>query len=191
MNVSTFLVALRLFAIMTIITGVIYPIVITVIGQTAFSQQANGSIIKRETTAVGSSLIAQNSPNSSYFQPRPSAGNYSTVASAASNLAISNVLLQDSLHQRSAHWGKNIGEMPADLLFSSGCGLDPHISPEAAQFQVDRIARIRGLSGDEVVELRTMIAHQTENPQFGILGNNRVNVLLLNLDLDKKMNHIN
>jgi K+-transporting ATPase ATPase C chain len=174
---------------MTLITGVIYPVVITVIGQTVFSQQANGSIIKKDSTAVGSLLIAQNPPDSSYFQPRPSAGNYGAVPSSASNLAISNGILIDSIHQRAAQWGKTIGETAADLLFSSGSGLDPHISPEAALLQVDRIARIRGLSSDEAKELRTMIINHIENPQFGVFGNKRVNVLRLNLDVKEKFNH--
>jgi K+-transporting ATPase ATPase C chain len=174
---------------MTLITGVIYPVLITVIGQTIFSQQANGSFIKKDSTAVGSLLIAQNAPDSSYFQPRPSAGNYGTVPSSASNLAISNGILLDSMHQRAAQWGKTIGETAADLLFSSGSGLDPHISPEAALLQVDRIARIRGLSSDEAKELRTMIINNIENPQFGVFGNKRVNVLRLNIDVKEKFNH--
>lgn len=189
MNISIVSIAVRLFLLMTLVTGVIYPVVITVIGQTVFSQQANGSIIKKDSTAVGSLLIAQNSPDSSYFQPRPSAGNYGTVPSSASNLAISNGILLDSVHQRAALWSKTIGEVPADLLFSSGSGLDPHISPEAALLQVDRIARIRGLSSDETKELRTMIISHMEKPQFGVFGNRRVNVLRLNIDVKEMFNH--
>jgi K+-transporting ATPase ATPase C chain len=93
------------------------------------------------------------------------------------------------MHQRAAQWGKTIGETAADLLFSSGSGLDPHISPEAALLQVDRIARIRGLSSDEAKELRTMIINNIENPQFGVFGNKRVNVLRLNIDVKEKFNH--
>jgi len=184
MHSSTIFTALRLFVIMTILTGVMYPAMVTIAGYAAFPQQACGSIIKKNSTAIGSLLIAQSPPDTGYFLPRPSAGNYATTPSAASNYALSSVALHDIVLQRSAKYGKPIGQLPSDLVFSSGSGLDPHISPEAARFQADRIARVRGLSGKEVDELDAMIDNHTEKPQFGILGDARVNVLLLNIDLD-------
>jgi K+-transporting ATPase ATPase C chain len=185
MQRNSFSVTLRLFLVMTIITGIIYPAVITVVGRMAFPWQSGGSIMIHGSTAVGSLLIAQPSNGPRYFAPRPSAGNYATVPSAASNYAVSNAALHDSLKARAQLRKKPVGEMPSDLLFSSGSGLDPHLSPEAALFQADQIARLRGLSAQKESELKAMIISHVEKPQFGALGNARVNVLLLNCYLDR------
>lgn len=187
MKMSTAITALRLFVIMTVITGIIYPVAITAIGHVAFPRQTYGSIIKRDSTVIGSLLIAQPSPETGYFLPRPSACNYTVVPSAASNLAITSALLHDSLLQRAKKWGNSIDKIPSDLLFSSGSGLDPHTTPNAALFQVDRIARERNLSDRQIFKLKEIIAQKTEKPQWGIFGMSRINVLLLNVELQRAL----
>jgi potassium-transporting ATPase KdpC subunit len=177
-------VALRLFAVMTIVCGILYPAAITVFGRLAFPWQAGGSILYRESKPIGSLLIAQPSPGPGYFSPRPSAGNYATVPSAASNLALSSAALRDSISARRASWKNSVGKPPPDLVFSSGSGLDPHISPEAALFQAERITLKRGYSPRHFNEIKSVISRRTEGPQLGVLGEARVNVLLLNFDLD-------
>jgi K+-transporting ATPase ATPase C chain len=169
---------------MTIITGLFYPAMVTLAGRLAFPWQANGSLLRNGPTAIGSQLIAQPTPDLKHFSYRPSAGNYATVPSSASNLAVSSALLHDSLQSRTEFWKVPLGDVPSDLVFSSGSGLDPHISHEAAMLEADRIAELRGLSGAQAEDLKSMVMRRTEKPQFGILGNNRVNVLLLNCDLD-------
>jgi potassium-transporting ATPase KdpC subunit len=180
---SNMVTAIRLFVVLTVITGILYPALITAVGHVAFPRQAKGSIITDGSRAIGSVLIAQSPRDAKFFMSRPSAGSYTTVPSSASNYALSSKALRDSMLLRSAQWNKSIGELPPDLIFSSGSGLDPHISPEAALFQVERIARVRGLSNQKIIELTTMIHRHTEKPQFGLFGNPRVNVLLLNAEL--------
>jgi potassium-transporting ATPase KdpC subunit len=169
---------------MTIVTGVLYPAVITVAGRFAFPWQSKGCLIRRGPAVIGSLLLAQPTSGHGYFSPRPSAGNYATVPSAASNRAVTSAVLRDSMNARTEYWKKTIGKPPSDLVFSSGSGLDPHISPDAALFQADRIARARGFSEQKAKEIREMIFRRIERPEFGALGEARVNVLLLNCDLD-------
>jgi K+-transporting ATPase ATPase C chain len=126
-------VAIRLFLVMTIITGLFYPAMVTLAGRLAFPWQANGSLLRNGPTAIGSQLIAQPTPDLKHFSYRPSAGNYATVPSSASNLAVSSALLHDSLQSRTEFWKVPLGDVPSDLVFSSGSGLDPHISHEAVR----------------------------------------------------------
>lgn len=176
---------------MTVVTtallGLVYPLAVTALAQVIFPDKANGSLIKSaDGTVVGSSLIGQPFSSPGYFRPRPSAagaGGYDAGASSGSNLGpTSRKLIEriraDVLKLQAENPGKPI---PVDLVTTSASGLDPHISPAAAEFQVMRVARERGMSEDE---LRRVVAAHTSGRQFGLLGEPVVNVLELNLDLD-------
>lgn len=169
--------ALALFALLTIVTGVAYPLAVTGVGRVIFPTQARGSI-ERDGRAVGSALIAQPFDDARYLSPRPSAVAYNAAASGGSNLAPSNPALVDAVHERATKLG---GAPPIDLVTTSASGLAPHVSPASAEVQADRIAKARGISASTV---RSVIAHHTEGRTLGILGQQRVNVLLINLDLD-------
>ena len=179
---------LVLFALLTLLTGVAYPALITVIAQVVFHDQANGSVIFSDGKAVGSDLIGQTFDDPSYFWGRPSATGptgYNSAASSGSNLGPTNPALLDAIKGRveaicAAHPDQTT-PVPVDLVTASGSGLDPHISPAAAEFQVTRVAKVRGLSEDKVREL---IVGNTEDRSFGVLGEPRVNVLRLNLAID-------
>jgi potassium-transporting ATPase KdpC subunit len=183
-----FLQSLRLTVAFTILVGVIYPLVITGVAQLAFRDKANGSLIERDGNIIGSELLAQQFQGAKYFWPRPSAGNYATVPSDASNLGPTSTALRSNVAARAAaiRTANKLpadATVPADLLFTSGSGLDPHISPDAARLQVTRVATARGISEDSI---KALIERFIEPPQFGILGEPRVNVLLLNLALDQR-----
>ena len=172
----------------TVLTGVLYPLVVTGIAQVAFPHQANGSLIERDGKVVGSELLAQQFTGSKYFWPRPSAGSYATVPSGASNLGPTSAQLQSNVvnNAKAFRDGNNLpanAPVPADMVFTSGSGLDPHISPEAARLQIARVATERKLSEDAV---RALVEKFVEPPQLGFLGEPRVNVLLLNLALDQR-----
>ena len=176
----------------TVVTGVIYPVVITVIAQVAFKKQANGDLVVRDGKIVGSALLAQQFTGTNYFWPRPSACSYGTgpsgiVASSGSNLGPTSGPLQTNVMNNVAAFisGNNLPTntvVPADMAFASASGLDPHISPEAAQMQIARVAASRGVSEDKV---KALVEKFTEPPQWGFLGQARVNVLLLNVALDE------
>ena len=182
-----FLPALRMFAVMTILTGVLYPLGVTAISQVAFHSQANGSVVSADGKEVGSELLAQKFESTGYFWPRPSAADYGTVASGASNKGPISKDLKDKIEERKAALRK-AHELPAnapvpdDLVTASGSGLDPHISPEAARFQIPRVAKARELNAQLLEDL---LKAQTESRQMGLFGEPRVNVLKLNLALDK------
>ena len=184
--IKLILQSIRQTLVWTLLTGVLYPIGITVIAQTVFRNQANGSLVQRDGKLVGSSLVAQQFQTDRYFWSRPSAGTYATVPSGASNLGPTSAQLQKNVDAnlktlRDAHKLPADAPVPADLVFTSASGLDPHISPEAARFQVARVAAARGLPVDRVAAL---VERHVEGPQWGFLGQSRVNVLQLNLDLD-------
>lgn len=180
--------AVSLFILMSVILGGLYPAVVTLVGQAFFPKEANGSIIVRDGVPVGSELIGQNFTEPKYFWGRISAAGtfpYNGMASGGSNLGPLNPALVDAAKGRAeALQAANPGsarEIPVDLLTSSASGLDPQISPAAAEYQVMRVAQARGLSLDKV---REMVKAQTEAPQWGLFGEPRVNVLKLNLALD-------
>lgn len=171
--------AISLLAFMTLMTGVAYPLAVTAVAQLAFPEQANGSLIRDDSGKVlGSALLAQPFDAPKWFQPRPSAAGYATVASGASNLAPSNPALAERIGQTVASLGAQ-GEMPLpmELVTTSGSGLDPHLSPAAARWQVARIATARNMPADA---LERLIEQHTERPWVGPAV---VNVLALNLAL--------
>lgn len=176
--------ALVMLALLTLLTGILYPFAIAGAGQALFSNQAEGSPITRDGKVIGSKLIGQQFTQPGYFWGRPSAAgkSYDARSSAGSNLGPSSQALVDRIKAEAERLGQPVGEIPADLLTASGSGLDPHISPEAARFQVARVASARGLSPEAVTSL--VDAH-VELPSLGFLGEPRVNVLELNLALDE------
>jgi K+-transporting ATPase ATPase C chain len=183
---------LRMTLVMTVLTGLIYPGVVTGLCQLLFPNQANGSLVYKDGKVVGSTLIGQNFSKPEYFQPRPSAaGNgYDATASSGSNLGPTSQKLVDRVKASADKFHKDnptfSGTIPADLLTASGSGLDPHLSPESANAQVDRIAQARGASPDDI---RALVAQLTESRDLGFLGEPRVNVLRLNQALDSRYPH--
>lgn len=187
--------ALVLLVALTLITGLLYPLVITGLAQMLFPQQANGSLILIDGKPVGSSLIGQPFDVPKYFWGRPSATSpfpYNAAASSGSNLGPTNDALIKAVQARidalKSADPDNPLPLPVDLVTASGSGLDPHISPASASYQVRRVARARGL---EEASVRQLVSQHTEGRQLGILGEPRVNVLELNLALDRhvKENH--
>jgi potassium-transporting ATPase KdpC subunit len=179
------LVAVRFTLITTVVFGLLYPLVVTMFSQWIFPHQANGSLVMKDGKVVGSKLIAQAFTGDQYFHPRPSAAGsgYDPTSSSGSNLGPTNQALVTRVQQEVAKLQKeNPGAaIPADLVTTSGSGLDPDISPAAADFQIPRVAKARGISPDD---LRRIVARHTQPRQLGLLGEPRVNVLELNLDLD-------
>ena len=180
--------AISLFVVLTLVTGILYPLIVTGIAKVAFPDAANGSLIVKGGKPVGSRLIGQNFSDPKYFWGRPSATSpqpYNASASGGSNQGPLNPALSEAVKGRiealKAADPGNSRAIPADLVSASASGLDPHISPAAADYQVDRVARARHL--DPAV-VKAMVARYTEERQWGIFGEPRINVLELNLALD-------
>lgn len=180
--------ALVLFVLFTLLTGVLYPLAMTAIGQTFFQNAADGSAIIRDGRVVGSALIGQSFTRDDYFWGRPSAaGNgYDGRASSGSNLGPTSQALADRVRAEAERYGVAAEDIPVDLLTTSGSGLDPDISPAAALFQAQRVADARNIPVETV---RRLIHTHIELPAAGILGEARVNVLELNLALDELSAH--
>jgi K+-transporting ATPase ATPase C chain len=182
-------IAFLLLLILTVITGALYPLVVTGIAQALFPDQANGSLILQNGHPVGSALIGQPFDDPKYFWGRLSATGpypYNAAASSGSNLGPTNEALLKSVKDRidalKAADPENTAPVPVDLVTASGSGLDPHISPAAAEYQVHRVAKARGVEEDKI---HTLVVAYTEGRQLGLLGEARINVLELNLALDK------
>ena len=182
-------IAVITLALLSILTGILYPFAVTGVAQLAFHEKANGSFIKKGGKVAGSELIGQPFTEPGYFWGRLSATSlipYNAAASTGSNLGVLNPALLDAASKRAAHLrgaqGQDTRPIPVDLLTASGSGLDPHISAAAAIYQVPRVARARNMPEKEV---QTLVDRCTEGRQFGFLGEPRVNVLQLNLALDE------
>jgi K+-transporting ATPase ATPase C chain len=172
----------------TVLLGIVYPLVVTGLAQVMFPRRANGSLIQAGGKTIGSRLIGQPFSSPAYFHPRPSAAGpagYDSSSSAASNLAPTNKALLDRVNGdvEKLHSENPNAAIPVDLVTTSGSGLDPDISPAAAEFQIPRVARERGIGESE---LRALVSNHTQARQLGFLGEPRVNVLELNLELDAR-----
>ena len=185
-------IAFRLTLVTLVLTGIVYPVVSTGVAKVLFGRQADGSIVRNEQgEPVGSELIGQRFTSPGYLQPRPSAAGadgYDPTASSGSNLGPTSQKLRDRItaeieRLRGENPDAPAGPIPADLVFASGSGLDPHLTPEGALWQVPRIAKARGVAVERV---RGVVEASVEGRQLGILGEPRVNVLLLNLALDRQ-----
>lgn len=180
--------ALTVFVLLTVLTGAVYPALVTLVAQGVFPHQANGSVLERENRTLGSELIGQHFDAPQYFWGRPSATSptpYNAASSSGSNLGPTNAALLDAVRERveklrQAH-PDQADPVPVELVTASGSGLDPHISPAAVEYQVTRVARAMNLSPSSV---RQLVAEHVEERTFGMLGEPRVNVLRLNLALD-------
>ena len=180
--------AVSVFALLTLVTGLAYPYAVNGLAQATFPAEAAGSLIVRDGKLVGSSLVGQNFTDPGHFWGRPSATGpqpYNGAASSGSNQGPLNPALADAVKARIEALRvadpDNTAPVPVDLVTASGSGLDPHLSPAAAEYQVARVARARGLDPEDV---RALVAQHRSEPQFGLFGDARVNVLTLNLALD-------
>lgn len=178
---KTFSQSLRLLLVLTVITGLLYPLAVWAVGRTFFRDRAEGSLVHRHGQLVGSRLLAQKTTDAHYVWPRPSAGDYATVASGASHLTWTSTKLAAAINERQSALGH--APVPADLLTTSGSGLDPELSPAAIHIQLDRVALARGLTADQRNALDELVAENTEGGQLTPM---RVNVLRLNLALDAR-----
>lgn len=184
--------AFRITLLFTVLTGLVYPGVVTGLCQVLFARQANGSLVTgRDGRAVGSSLLGQNFAKPEYFHPRPSAAGsngYDAASSSGSNLGPTNQKLIDRVKADVAKFHQEnptyTGPVPADAVTTSGSGLDPHISPAYAEAQMARVASARGA---RLQDIQSLVASHTEGRELGLLGEPRVNVLLLNLALDQQL----
>ena len=182
--------ALKFFLVFTLLTGIIYPLVMTGIAQLCYPSKANGSMIMINGNIAGSELIGQKFDSSIYFWSRPSATGYSPVPSGGSNLGPTSDTLKVLVAERRSQFVKmnsisNENAVPKEMIFASASGLDPHISPEAALLQTERIAEARNFTARQKEKLDEKLKELTEAPQFLFLGEKRINVLILNIELDK------
>jgi potassium-transporting ATPase KdpC subunit len=191
------IIALRFLLVMTILTGIIYPIVMTCIAQVSFPSKANGSIIKKDGIIIGSELIGQKFDSAIYFWSRPSATGYNPLPSGASNYGPTSDALRKQVTARRILFAEmnsieDLNTVPEEMIFASGSSLDPHITPDAAKMQVNRIAKARNFDNNQKEKLLQTVKDITEMPQFLILGEKRINVLMLNIELNKiSENHSN
>jgi potassium-transporting ATPase KdpC subunit len=186
---KTLLRSLGYLFVLTLILGVFYPLVVTDLSMLLFPVKAKGSLIIVNDTVVGSAWIGQEFDRPGYFSSRPSAVGYNPLPGSGSNLGPLSRKLRDQVQERRKRFSKWNGvtdtlSIPSEMLFASASGLDPHISPEAAMLQVERVARERGFTPSETRHLRQLVSELAESPQFFVFGEPRINVLRLNLKLD-------
>jgi len=184
------IIALKFLMVMTLLTGIIYPLLMTGFAQVSFPSKANGSLIMKDGRIIGSELIGQKFDSSIYFWSRPSATGYNPIPSGASNYGPTSDTLKKQVGARRLLFAKMNSmtdplSIPKEMIFASGSGLDPHISPEAALLQIDRISKARHFDSNQKQRLLQSVKDLTEMPQFLILGETRINVLKLNLELKK------
>jgi len=192
---KSLVISLKIFLFFTVLTGLIYPLFVTGIAQLIFPSKANGSLVKKDNNIIGSALIGQQFNSAGYFSSRPSANSYNSLISGGSNYGMTNKKLKDVVEERRKQFisFNNLDSttiVPSEMLFASASGLDPHISPEAALLQVDRIAKARNFSNNQKQALIQSVNELIEKPQYFFLGEERINVLALNLKLDKLDQHI-
>jgi K+-transporting ATPase ATPase C chain len=177
---------LRMFLWLFVLTGVLYPLLITVIAQGVMSEKANGSLIVKDNKVIGSRFIAQKFESGKYFWPRPSAVDYNAASSGASNLGPTSKELQKQVVERSKKFDeRDIKKIPSELLYASASGLDPDISPETAYYQVARIVKERANAAITDESLKRLIDQHTKRRVIGFIGQPVVNVLELNVALDE------
>jgi K+-transporting ATPase ATPase C chain len=184
------IIALKFLLTMTILTGIIYPLLMTGLEQLSYRSKANGSMININGRIIGSELIGQKFDSINYFWSRPSATGYNAVPSGATNYGPTSDTLKKQVESRRRLFAKmnsiqDLKTVPKEMIFASGSGLDPHISPESAFMQVERISLARHFDNNQKERLVIKIRELTEDPQFLCLGERRINVLMLNLELDK------
>jgi K+-transporting ATPase ATPase C chain len=187
---KTIIISIKIFLFFTILTGAVYPLLVTGIAQVVFPEKANGSLIVRDNKIIGSELISQQFDTKKYFTSRPSAVSYNPLPSGGSNYGLTNLKLKNLVAERKKQFIDfnqldSLTVVPSEMLFASASGLDPHISQKAALLQVDRIAKTRNFNTIQKQNLVQSVKNHTEPPQFLVLGEERVNVLILNLELDK------
>ena len=183
------IIALKLLLVMTVLTGIVYPLVMTGLAQLCFPSKANGSMVMKDGNIAGSELIGQKFDSSIYFWSRPSAIDYNPVPSGASNFGPTSDKLKKQVSDRRASFAaKNsitdITAIPKEMIFASGSGLDPHISPGAALCQLERVATARNFNGAQKQKVQQLITDMTEGPQYFLFGEPRINVFTLNLAVD-------
>lgn len=187
---KTLYISLKIFLFFTVLTGILYPLFVTGMAQLTFPARANGSLIMKNNKLIGSELIGQRFDAPIYFSSRPSAVAYNPLPSGGSNFGLTNAKLKhsvDSLKSQFILYNQlnPLSEIPSEMVFASASGLDPHISPKAALMQLDRIVKIRQLDTSQRQRLLESIAGLSESPQYLLFGEQRINVLVLNLKLDE------
>jgi len=186
---KSLVIAIKMFLLFSILTGIIYPLIITGTAQLVFNRKANGSLIEKGGTIAGSALIGQKFDTAIYFSSRPSATSYNPLPSGGSNLGLTNSRLRELSEQRRHQFIAfnnldTLTSVPSEMLFASASGLDPHISLRSALLQYERISRVRRLNESQKAKLKELIYSLTEKKQLFCLGEPRINVLQLNLSLD-------
>jgi len=183
------IIALKFLLVMTILTGIAYPLFMTGVAQLTFPSKANGSLVMKNGKIIGSELIGQKFDSTIYFWSRPSAIGYNPIPSGASNYGPTSDTLKKQVTARRIFFAaknsiKDMNAIPKEMIFASGSGLDPHISPEAALLQIERVAKARNFNEAQKQKLRQLITDETEGPQFFLFGEPRINVFELNLAVD-------
>lgn len=185
---KTLIQSCMILLMMTVLTGLAYPLLVTGASQTLFRDKANGQIVSRNGEAIASVLIAQKITSPKYFWPRPSGADYNATASSGTNWGPTNADLKKQYEERrksllEAH--PDQGEPPKDLLFNSASGLDPEVSPAAAIYQLNRVAKARNFNQEQTAKLKALVEAHTYGPTLGFMGDSRVNVMELNVALDR------
>jgi potassium-transporting ATPase KdpC subunit len=186
---KTLIISSKIFLFFTLINGIIYPLLVTGMAQIVFPEKANGSLIVEDNITIGSELIGQQFDSTIYFSSRPSVISYNPLPSGGSNYGLTNEKLKNLVAERKRQFIAfngldSLDTVPSEMLFASASGLDPHISAKAALLQIDRIAHVRKLNNSQKQKLVQCVKDHIEAPQLLFLGEERVNVLALNLDLN-------